>query len=105
MILDDGDRARLARIEGQLAREEPELAAALQRWRTPGKPWAARLTVASGLLFAVLAALLVSVGWALLAAVTVATGWGLYRMAGEDPFTLRGSVDPARRGEQWWRAL
>lgn len=85
MNLDDGNAARLAQIEQQLAREEPRLAADLRRWRHPRGPWTARLIVAGGLVFAVVALLLVSIGWALLAALTTAFGWCLSRVDRGDP--------------------
>lgn len=96
MVLDDGDLARLARIERQLEREDPELAEALYRWGpAPGRPrlWAARLTVAVGLVFAGVAVLVGSAGWVLLAVVTSATGWLLLRTAPGE------SVLPRRRRE------
>lgn len=78
MLLDDGDRARLARIERQLAGEDPELARALDTWRPVRTHRPRRMAWAlfgTGILFAVLALVLGSVGWATLAALTGAGGW------------------------------
>jgi len=80
MILDDGDLARLARIERQLASEAPELAEALHRWRLPtgrGSSWVGWLFLVAGIVFAVVAVLLASTGWALLAAAASVPGWWL----------------------------
>lgn len=99
-MLNEGDLARLARIERQLAREEPELAEALQRMRPPHGPppaWGARLTLAAGLVFAVIALLLGSVAWGLLAAITSAAGWCLLRAARGKPLLPGSGAGPARR--------
>jgi hypothetical protein len=92
VILDDGDRARLHRIERQLEQEEPELAAALQQWAAergvhpdaagPPVPIVRRV-VAAALVVAVAALLLDSPGWLLVAVLTAALGWCLLRSLGE----------------------
>jgi hypothetical protein len=84
MSLDDGDLVRLARIERQLEREDPELVETLLRWspaEARSRVWAGRLTVAAGAVFAAIALLLGNVGWLLLAVVTSAAGWFLLRTA------------------------
>jgi hypothetical protein len=77
MHLDDGDRARLAHIERQLAGDDPKLARALEAWRPSRErpPRVVWLLLATGALFGVLAVLLTSVNWMLLAVVTAGGGW------------------------------
>lgn len=92
---DDREATRLARIERQLAKEDPELAEALNRWRSPRPTgstawrwWAAGFVLA-GLVFAALAVALGSVGWFVLAVFTAGPGWLLSR--GRE---ARGAANP-----------
>lgn len=82
MALDDRAAARLAQIERQLAREEPELAEAMHRWRPPGprrpRRWSSRIAVL-GLGLSVLALLLGSSAWCTLLVIVTVSGWCLAR--------------------------
>ncbi|MGD9526590.1 DUF3040 domain-containing protein [Pseudonocardia sp.] len=75
---DDLRAAWLAQIERQLAREEPELAAALAQMRPPERrrpPRRAWLVLVCGVLAVVLSLVLGSVAWAILAVIVAGCAW------------------------------
>jgi Flp pilus assembly protein TadB len=88
MTAGEGAPPPITQIEQRLAQEEPELAEDMRRWRVPRGarvPWAARLLLGGGVVIAVVAVLLASMGWALLAALTLAVGWCSHRLAHRQP--------------------
>lgn len=93
MTLDDGAAARLAQIERRLAREEPDLADALHRWRSPGQRrpprWSWRIAVL-GHALGVLALLLGSVAWFVLLMLVTGSGWCLARGLERESYPDRG---------------
>lgn len=82
MTLDDAAARRLAHIERRLAREEPELADALLRWRPPGPPrpprWSWRIAVV-GIVLCLLAVALGSTAWFVLLVIVTGGGWCIAR--------------------------
>ena len=81
MAVDDNTRAaRLAQIERSLAREEPELAEALRRWRPPRPPRrvSTRILVV-GLVCACVALLFGSTAWCILTVIVAGSGWCIAR--------------------------
>ena len=75
---DDVRAAQLAQIEQHLAREEPELAAALTQMRPPERPHPPRrawLVLVGGVFAVTLSLLLGSVAWAILAGIVGGCAW------------------------------